>query len=176
VVRQLTPADAFVVGCRPGVENRPKEVGPDFDIGTSPILRSLPGGKRAGRRAEVGSCGVDPTPKEKCCGSTARARECSAASNGHGGDDSNVYVPVSTLAPPNEVAPHAVKLATNRRKGVEHACAEAECNTAAAAPAQSAPASVIPGVVFFDGRRSPARAGTTDGSIPGTSIGERHTS
>ena len=36
---QATSADAYLVGCRPGNENCPKELGPDFDFGNSPILR-----------------------------------------------------------------------------------------------------------------------------------------
>src|SRR5258708_12507885 len=43
---QVTGGDAFLVGCRPGLENCPKELGPDHDFGNAPILRTLPGGKR----------------------------------------------------------------------------------------------------------------------------------
>ena len=41
VVQQATPGDVFVIGCKPGVENCPDDVGPDFDFGNSPILRTL---------------------------------------------------------------------------------------------------------------------------------------
>ena len=46
--RPLTPNDAFLIGCGPGSKSEtcPQEVGPDFAIGTSPILRTLPGGRR----------------------------------------------------------------------------------------------------------------------------------
>ena len=46
--RQLTPNDAFLIGCGPKStsETCPQEVGPDFAVGTSPILRTLPGGRR----------------------------------------------------------------------------------------------------------------------------------
>ena len=37
---QATSEDAFLVGCRPGNENCPKELGPDFDFGNAPILRN----------------------------------------------------------------------------------------------------------------------------------------
>ena len=44
--QQVTPNDVFVVGCKPGVRIVPDDVGPDFDFGNSPILRTLPGGRR----------------------------------------------------------------------------------------------------------------------------------
>ncbi len=48
---QATPGDAFMGGCgggpnAPRSENCPSVQGPDSDIGNSPILRTLPGGKR----------------------------------------------------------------------------------------------------------------------------------
>src|SRR5215467_961680 len=45
-VNQLTPKDNFLVGCRqPGVGNCPGDAGPDYDFGSSPVLRRLPGGR-----------------------------------------------------------------------------------------------------------------------------------
>ena len=39
---QVTPKDNFLVGCRqPGVGNCPEVAGPDYDFGSSPILRTL---------------------------------------------------------------------------------------------------------------------------------------
>src|SRR4029453_14290162 len=60
-------ADAFLVGCRPGNENCPKELGPDFDFGNAPILRSLPGGKRIlviGQKSGI-VWGLDPDNEGK---------------------------------------------------------------------------------------------------------------
>ncbi len=45
--RQLTPEDTYNSSCRTTFENCPKNKGPDFDFGSSPILVSLPGGHRA---------------------------------------------------------------------------------------------------------------------------------
>ncbi len=46
---QDTAADAWLVGCPADVtkrpENCPKDLGPDYDFGSSPILKNLPGGK-----------------------------------------------------------------------------------------------------------------------------------
>lgn len=46
---QLTPDDAWIGGCRPGVENPncPEDIGPDFDLSASPILTTLPSGEQA---------------------------------------------------------------------------------------------------------------------------------
>jgi polyvinyl alcohol dehydrogenase (cytochrome) len=44
---QITDGDAFVVGCGGnGHANCPDDVGPDFDFGASPILRTLPDGRQ----------------------------------------------------------------------------------------------------------------------------------
>jgi polyvinyl alcohol dehydrogenase (cytochrome) len=45
---QDTENDAWLSGCGPQStsENCPKDMGPDFDFGASPILRTLPGGRR----------------------------------------------------------------------------------------------------------------------------------
>lgn len=44
---QDTEGDAWLVGCAAEpTENCPKQLGPDFDFGASPVLRVLPGGRR----------------------------------------------------------------------------------------------------------------------------------
>src|SRR5262249_55752315 len=45
---QVKAGDAVLLGCMPGGTNAncPKELGPDFDFGNAPMLRTLPGGKR----------------------------------------------------------------------------------------------------------------------------------
>ena len=45
--RQVTPGDTYNSSCRSSTENCPETGGPDFDFGSSPILVSLPGGRRA---------------------------------------------------------------------------------------------------------------------------------
>ena len=42
---QVTERDNFIMGC-PASPNCPEEEGPDYDFGTSPILRSIGSGKR----------------------------------------------------------------------------------------------------------------------------------
>ena len=62
--RQMTPDDAYIYGCSPTnpSETCPNPMGPDFDFGASPILRTLPDGRRvltAGQKSGV-AWGVDP--------------------------------------------------------------------------------------------------------------------
>jgi polyvinyl alcohol dehydrogenase (cytochrome) len=49
-VRQVTPNDNFVLRCggadRAGKNNCPEDGGPDYDFGSPPMLKSLPGGKQ----------------------------------------------------------------------------------------------------------------------------------
>jgi len=169
---QLTPADAFVMNCRPGVENCPKEVGPDFDFGNSPILRTLPNGRRIlviGQKSGVGF-GLDPDANGRKVWEY-RAGKGSALGGmewGSAADEQNAYFPVSdVLLPPAESGGlHAVNLATGQR--VWHAPAPPlNCTTGRGCTgAQSAPVSVIPGVVFSGSMDGHMRAySTTDGKI-----------
>jgi polyvinyl alcohol dehydrogenase (cytochrome) len=165
---QVTPEDAFLVGCRPGVENCPKDVGPDFDFGNAPILRNLPGGKRViviGQKSGV-MWGLDPDHEGKVLWQY-RAGKGSALGGiewGSAADDVNAYIPVSdVLGPGNEAGGiHAVKLATGERVWNTPA-PKLECTGLArgCTGAQSAPASVIPGVVF---------SGSVDGHLRAYSI------
>jgi polyvinyl alcohol dehydrogenase (cytochrome) len=59
---QITPSDVFVIGCKPENENCPKQLGPDFDFGNAPILRTLDDGKRIlviGQKSGM-AYGLDP--------------------------------------------------------------------------------------------------------------------
>lgn len=63
-VRQLTPDDAYIYGCGGARQSEtcPPTQGPDFDFGASPILRTLPNGRRvltAGQKSGV-AWGLDP--------------------------------------------------------------------------------------------------------------------
>ena len=62
--KQLTPNDAYIYGCGGARQSEtcPSPMGPDFDFGASPILRSLPNGRRvltAGQKSGV-AWGLDP--------------------------------------------------------------------------------------------------------------------
>jgi polyvinyl alcohol dehydrogenase (cytochrome) len=63
---QATPKDNFNMACGRN-ENCPEERGPDFDFGSSPILRALPGGQRVlicGQKSGV-VWGLDPDHRGK---------------------------------------------------------------------------------------------------------------
>ncbi len=166
------PEDAFVVGCRPGNENCPKELGPDFDFGNSPILRALPGGKRIlviGQKSGI-VWGLDPDNEGKVVWQF-RAGKGGALGGiewGSAADEQAAYIPVSdVLAAPNEAGGlFALKLATGEKIWNTPA-PKLECNSGRGCTgAQSAPVSVIPGVVFSGSVDGHMRAySTVDGSI-----------
>jgi polyvinyl alcohol dehydrogenase (cytochrome) len=169
---QLTPSDAFLVGCRSDVENCPKDVGPDFDFGNSPILRSLPGGRRVlviGQKSGV-LWGLDPDNEGKVLWQyrAGKGGMLGGIEWGSAADDQNAYVPVSdVLAAPNEAGGiHAVTLATGERVW-DTPAPKLDCNSGRGCTgAQSAPASVIPGVVFSGSVDGHLRAySSADGKI-----------
>jgi polyvinyl alcohol dehydrogenase (cytochrome) len=171
---QATSADAFLVGCRPGGtnENCPKDLGPDFDFGNAPILRTLPGGKRIiviGQKSGT-VWGFDPDNEGKVVWKmqAGKGGALGGIEWGSAADDQAAYIPVSdVLAAPNEAGGlFALKLATGEQ--LWHTAApKLECNTGRGCTgAQSAPPSVIPGVVFSGSVDGHLRAySTTDGSI-----------
>ena len=161
---QATSEDAFVIGCRPGNENCPKELGPDFDFGNAPILRSLPGGKRilvTGQKSGI-VWGLDPDNEGKTVWQfkAGKGGALGGIEWGSAADEQAAYIPVSdVLAAPNEAGGlFALKLATGEKIWSTPA-PKLECNSGRGCTgAQSAPVSVIPGVVFSGiGGRAPAR-------------------
>jgi len=169
---QVTPNDVFVIGCKPGVENCPDDVGPDFDFGNSPILRVLPGGRRVlalGQKSGV-VYGLAPDEKGKIIWQF-RAGKGGALGGiewGSAADDQNIYVPVSDVLGPSDKAGglYAIKLTSGER--VWHTPAPAlTCTTGPGCTgAQSAPVSVMPGAVFSGSIDGHFRAySTADGKI-----------
>ena len=152
---QVLPKDNFTMGCGRGA-NCPEDRGPDYDFGSSPILRDLPGGKRVlicGQKSGI-VWGLDPDQRGKVLWQT-RVGQGSALGGiewGPTADLENAYVAVSDLLSRGENRPgglHAVKLATGEKIWTTpppelHCTAGAKgCNSA-----QSAAISSIPGVVF----------------------------
>jgi polyvinyl alcohol dehydrogenase (cytochrome) len=169
---QVTPADAFIVGCRPGADNCPKDLGPDFDFGNAPILRSLAGGRRIlviGQKSGV-AWGLDPDHEGKVVWQVraGKGTMLGGIEWGSAADEANAYVPVSdVLAPPDQAGGlFALKLATGEQ--VWHTPApKLECTGGRGCTgAQSAPVSVMPGVVFSGSVDGHLRAyATADGAI-----------
>jgi polyvinyl alcohol dehydrogenase (cytochrome) len=159
---QLTPKDNFLVGCRqPGVGNCPNEAGPDYDFGSSPILRTLSNGKQillAGQKAGI-AYGLDPdTGKKIWEAKLGGGGALGGIEWGFAADDENVYIPMADVGGPNrKPGLTALKIATGEQ--LWHVPApKAQCSwgTTRCNNAQSAAATLMPGVVF---------SGTTDGHL-----------
>jgi polyvinyl alcohol dehydrogenase (cytochrome) len=180
-VRQVTPNDVFIVGCRGDSPNCPDELGPDFDFGNSAILRDLPGGKRilvVGQKSGV-AYGLDPDREGAILWQfrASQGGELGGIEWGSAADDQAMYVPVSdVLRKPSEGGGlFALRLATGERlwhtpppplKCLEGADASADTprsRTPGCTGAQSAAISVIPGIVF---------SGSVDGHMRAYSTGD----
>lgn len=162
--RQTTSNDAYTVACRlPDTTNCPDSNGPDFDFGSSPILVTLPNGRRAliaGQKSGVVHA-IDPDRDGQILWQTRIGK-----GGIHGGiqwgsaaDQSSVYVALSDagiIAIPSTVATEANPqagggmFALSLEKGERiwssppPVCGERKrCS-----PAQSAAVSAIPGVAF----------------------------
>jgi polyvinyl alcohol dehydrogenase (cytochrome) len=169
---QVTGGDAFIIGCRQGIENCPKEVGPDHDFGNAPILRTLPGGKRIiviGQKSGT-VWGLDPDAEGKVLWQfkAGKGGALGGIEWGSAADETAAYIPVSdVLTAPNEAGGlFALKL-TDGQPLWHTPAPKLECNTGRGCTgAQSAPVSVIPGVVFSGSVDGHMRAySTKDGSI-----------
>jgi polyvinyl alcohol dehydrogenase (cytochrome) len=153
---QVLPKDNFTMGCGRGV-NCPEDQGPDFDFGTSPILRELPDGKRVlicGQKSGV-LWGIDPDNRGKILWQ-ARLGQGSALGGiewGATADAEYAYAAVSDLLnykngnKPGGI--HAVKLGTGE-KIWSTAAPALTCTPGSkgCSGAQSAAISSMPGVVF----------------------------
>ncbi|MEZ5418330.1 MAG: PQQ-binding-like beta-propeller repeat protein [Vicinamibacterales bacterium] len=169
-VSQVTPNDTYVIGCRPDNDNCPDDVGPDFDFGNSPILRTLAGGRRVlvvGQKSGV-AYGLDPDARGAVLW-RYRAGKGSALGGiewGSAADERVMYVPVSDVLHPEAGGLHAIGIGSGER--IWHTPAPApRCTTGqGCSSAQSAAISVIPGVVFSGAVDGHLRAyDATDGRI-----------
>lgn len=162
---QVLPKDNFIMNCRqPGVGNCPKEAGPDYDFGSSPILRRLPGGKEvllAGQKSGI-LFALDPDNggRKVWEAPLGTGTALGGIEWGFTADATNVYVPVADpIGPPDKrrAGLFALKIATGEQlwnipaPPVKCAWGSSRCTNA-----QSAAASSIPGIVF---------SGTTDGHL-----------
>ena len=170
---QITPKDNFLVGCRqPGVGNCPEEAGPDYDFGSSPVLRTLPGGKQVllcGQKSGV-IYALDPDNDGK------KLWEVKVGNGGALGgiqwgitvDAENVYVPVADVSgAARRPGITALKIATGEKLWhVPAPPAKCSWGTTRCNNSQSAAATAIPGVVFSGTADGHLRAySTKDGTI-----------
>jgi polyvinyl alcohol dehydrogenase (cytochrome) len=171
-INQVLPNDNFIMNCRqPGVGNCPKDAGPDFDFGSSPILRKLPNGKDvllAGQKSGI-LFALDPDNQGKTLWEIklGSGTALGGIEWGFTADAATVYVPVADpFGPADQRKPglSAVKIATGEK--LWHTPAPpAKCSwgTQRCLNAQSAAATSIPGVVF---------SGTTDGHLRAYAAGD----
>jgi polyvinyl alcohol dehydrogenase (cytochrome) len=133
--------------------NCPEERGPDFDFGSSPILRDLPHGKRVLVCSQKSGViwGLDPDQRGKVLW-RQRLGQGSALGGiewGPTADPENAYAAISDVMAPHPGGLYALKLATGEKVWSTpppqlHCTSGAKgCNGA-----QSAAVSSIPGVVF----------------------------
>lgn len=171
-VQQATPNDAYLVRCKAGVGNCPDDLGPDFDFGNSPILRTLPGGRRVlslGQKSGM-VYGIAPDEGGKILWQmrAGKGGELGGIEWGSAADERNIYVPISdVLHPPAEAGGLvAYELATGKEVWRVPA-PPLKCTTGPGCTgAQSAAISVMPGVVFSGSIDGHLRGySTTDGKI-----------
>ena len=170
---QVTPKDNFLVGCRqPGVGNCPEEAGPDYDFGSSPILRTLTGGKQvilAGQKSGV-IYALDPDNSGKKLWEVklGNGGALGGIEWGFAADLENVYVPVADVGgAARKPGLTALKIATGERLWqVPAPAAKCSWGTTRCNNSQSAAATLIPGVVFSGTADGHLRAyATKDGTI-----------
>jgi len=161
--RQLTANDAYVIGCGPNAKSEtcPQETGPDFAVGTSPILRTLPGGRRilaVGQKSGL-AWGLDADSGSVVWQHrVGQGTPLGGIEWGGAADDRLVYYPNADglLGIKAAGGLAAIRLATGEREWWAPPIATCPDQTMKCIPAQSAAASAIPGVVF---------SGATDGMI-----------
>lgn len=173
--RQATPKDNFLVGCnQPGVGNCPETVGPDVDFGSSPVLRTLPGGKQvllAGQKSGA-VYALDPDHRGQILWQR-KVGEGSALGGvewGFAADNDNAYVAIAdSVLGPDKGKPGLTALKLTTGEPVWHSDApKVECSwgKSRCLPAQSQAVTVIPGVVFSGSMDGHLRGySTKDGSI-----------
>ena len=171
-VRQLFPNDVFVSGCRVKNENPncADQSGPDYDFGNSPMLATLPHGRRAiviGQKSGIGWA-LDPQRRGEVIWQY-RAGAGGALGGiewGSAVDRDHAYFAVSDIASSSPGGLHAVKLQSGERAWYAapqppKCAAGPRCNAA-----QAAAISIIPGVVFSGSNDGALRAySSTDGRI-----------
>jgi len=164
---QLTPEDAFILGCGGNNANCPEDAGPDFDFGASPVLVTMSNGIDLlviGQKSGM-TYGLDPN-RDGAIVWEYRAGVGSALGGIEWGftvDGDNAYFAVSDVISPRPGGLSAVRLRTGeqvwRTEPPPPICAEPGVRTGIMSGCDAAlpgAISTIPGVVF---------AGSNDGGF-----------
>ena len=174
-VNQVLPNDNFIMNCRqPGTANCPVKAGPDYDFGSSPVLRKLPNGKDvllAGNKGGI-LFAFDPDNQGKKLWETkvGAGTALGGIEWGFAVDAKAAYVPVADPLglPANRIPGLTAVNIINGEKLWHVPAPEAKCawGTARCTNALSAAATVIPGIVFSGSSDGHLRAyATGDGKI-----------
>jgi len=168
---QMNPDRRDVFGCTPGEINCGDRAGPDFDVGASPVLATLPNGRDlliAGQKSGV-AYALDP---DKHGAEVWHYR--AGGGSGLGGiqwgiavDGEQLYVPVAEIYNPEPGGLHAVSLTTGARAWYAPPPPPA-CGTVprACSGAQFSAVTAMPGIVFSPSNDGAIRAySTKDGAI-----------
>jgi polyvinyl alcohol dehydrogenase (cytochrome) len=185
--KQITEGDAFNTNCfQPGQVNCPDKMGPDFDFGASPILRSLASGRRVllcGQKSGVVHA-LDPDKDGEIVWQTrvGMGGVLGGIQWGSSADHDTMYVALSDLAvqitDPAKIA-RSEGFQPDPKKGgglfaIQTATGEklwtappvTGCKIPGCSPSQSAAVTTIPGVVFSGALDGHLRAySTKDGNI-----------
>ena len=170
-VSQVQEKDNFVMGC-PRSANCTESNGPDYDFGTSVVLRDIGGGKQillAGQKSGI-LWGLDPDHKGKVLwqNKLGAGSALGGIEWGHAADGQNTYVAISDRIVRDGAQPgiSAVNSATGKTVWTTPAPAVTCAVPAGCIPAQAAAVSVIPGAVFSGALNGHFRAyATSDGKI-----------
>lgn len=158
-MRQVTPNDIYITGCRADNPNCPSANGPDLDFGSPPILATRPDGRDViviGQKSGVGFA-LDPDKQGEILWQY-RAGDGGVLGGiewGSAVDGANVYFAVSDITRPKPGGLHAVALATGKDVWIA-APPPAKCSGRGCNSAQSAALTAIPGIVF---------SGSNDGTL-----------
>ena len=178
--KQLTPADHWNVGCMlPDKANCPEKPGEDTDIGASPILVSAANGKRlllVGQKSGA-MWALDPDRHGDVVWQSriGKGGVLGGIMFGPAADAEKVYVPLSDYTPrgPTDGGDpsiggglFALRITTGEKVWVTPAEKPKCTGTLGCTPAQMAPATLIPGVVFSGSMDGHLRAyDTSDGAV-----------
>jgi polyvinyl alcohol dehydrogenase (cytochrome) len=174
--QQMTKGDAYNIACGgPNPANCPDSRGPDVDFGSPPILVTLPSGKRAlviGQKSAVVHA-IDPDDGGKILWATriGKGGALGGVEWGSAADAQNIYAPLSdidfkpggglgAMSPNGAVGGGLFALKLSDGKEAWHAVIPGCGDRPKCSPAQSAPASVVDGIVF---------SGSVDGHFRGYS-------
>jgi polyvinyl alcohol dehydrogenase (cytochrome) len=166
-IKQLTAGDVF--GCRAGSANCGEKAGPDFDLGTPPMLVTVSGRDVIVAAQKSGNAfAIDPD-KEGALLWQYHAGEGSIWGGiqwGAAVDGERAYFPVSDIRTPKPGGLHAVGLTSGERAWyVPPPPLKCASGTGCSAALISAP-TLIPGVLFSGSNDGALRAhSTSDGSV-----------